>query len=96
MKKDLVNIKGLGEPKVDKIVEAAQKLVFAKSFCGADEMLVKMEKNRFKITTGSSVLDASLRGGIESGQITEFYGEFRSGKTQVRSSTASFVRGRRR
>ena len=36
-----------------------------------------------KITTGSKNLDAILGGGIETGSITEFYGEFRTGKTQL-------------
>ena len=35
------------------------------------------------ITTGSSVLDKTLAGGIESCGITEVYGEFWSGKTQL-------------
>lgn len=35
------------------------------------------------ITTGSSDLDKLLGGGIETGSITELFGEFRSGKTQL-------------
>ena len=35
------------------------------------------------ITTGSSELDALLKGGIETGSITEIFGEFRTGKTQL-------------
>ena len=37
----------------------------------------------FRLTTGSSELDAILGGGIESMSITEAFGEFRSGKTQL-------------
>lgn len=33
--------------------------------------------------TGAKQLDALLGGGIETGSITEFFGEFRSGKTQL-------------
>ena len=36
-----------------------------------------------KITTGSSNLDALLGGGIETKTITEFFGEYGSGKTQI-------------
>ncbi|KAF6149945.1 hypothetical protein GIB67_008666, partial [Kingdonia uniflora] len=36
-----------------------------------------------QITTGSRELDKVLEGGIETGSITEIYGEFRSGKTQL-------------
>lgn len=35
------------------------------------------------ISTGCKELDAVLEGGIETGAITEMYGEFRSGKTQL-------------
>jgi RecA/RadA recombinase len=43
------------------------------------------EKRRgiVKITTGSSALDGILGGGIESSSITELFGEFRTGKTQL-------------
>ncbi|CAB1117854.1 unnamed protein product [Ectocarpus sp. CCAP 1310/34] len=39
--------------------------------------------NQNKVHTGSKQLDALLGGGIETGSITEFFGEFRSGKTQL-------------
>lgn len=35
------------------------------------------------ITTGASGLDTILGGGIETGAITELYGEFRTGKSQI-------------
>lgn len=36
-----------------------------------------------KITTGAASLDAVLGGGLETGSITEVFGEFRTGKTQL-------------
>lgn len=36
-----------------------------------------------QLTTGSSELDRLLGGGIETGSITEIFGEFRTGKTQM-------------
>lgn len=36
-----------------------------------------------QLTTGSRELDKLLGGGIETGSITEIFGEFRSGKTQL-------------
>jgi RecA/RadA recombinase len=36
------------------------------------------------ISTGSSDLDNLLGGGVETGSLTEIFGEFRTGKTQVR------------
>lgn len=35
------------------------------------------------VTTGSRELDKLLGGGIETGSITELFGEFRTGKTQL-------------
>ena len=35
------------------------------------------------ITTGSKSLDTLLAGGIETGSITELFGEFRTGKSQI-------------
>ena len=40
-------------------------------------------RNIVKITTGSTALDNILGGGIESASITEAFGEFRTGKTQL-------------
>lgn len=35
------------------------------------------------ITTGSKNLDTVLGGGMETGSITELFGEFRTGKSQI-------------
>ena len=40
-------------------------------------------RNIFRLTTGSTELDKMLGGGIESMAITEAFGEFRTGKTQL-------------
>lgn len=40
-------------------------------------------KNIIKITTGSTSFDSILGGGIETSSITELFGEFRTGKTQL-------------
>lgn len=80
-KKDLVNIKGLSDAKVDKILEAASKLV-PMGFTSAKQMH-EQRAELISITTGSKELDAVLEGGIETGSITEVYGEFRSGKSQL-------------
>lgn len=88
MRKEIINVKGIGEAKVDKIIEAAHKTMGEKSFFTCEELLVKYETGRFKVPTGSSGLDLLLRGGIESGILTELYGEYRSGKTQICHSLA--------
>jgi len=51
-------------------------------FIRGDELL-KMRQNVLRLTTGSSMLDKLLGEGIESQSITEFYGEYGSGKSQI-------------
>merc|ERR1719160_1312928 len=48
----------------------------------AAEML-QMRQNMVQLATGSTQLDGLLHGGVETGQITEIFGEFRCGKTQL-------------
>ncbi|PHU13862.1 Meiotic recombination protein DMC1 -like protein, partial [Capsicum chinense] len=80
-KKNLTGIKGLSEAKVEKICEAAEKIVNFGYITGSDALLKR--KAVVKITTGSQALDELLGGGIETSAITEAFGEFRSGKTQL-------------
>ena len=40
-------------------------------------------KSLVTLTTGSTELDKLLEGGIETGSLTEVFGEFRTGKTQL-------------
>lgn len=72
---------GLGEATAQKLIEAARKSLEIR-FMPADE-LAKIHALRRKITTGCSSLDNLLEGGIETQSITEFYGEFGSGKSQI-------------
>ncbi|ETW37114.1 meiotic recombinase Dmc1 [Plasmodium falciparum Palo Alto/Uganda] len=81
-KKELCNVKGISEAKVDKILEVASKIENCSSFITANELVQKRSKV-LKITTGSTVFDQTLGGGIESMCITELFGENRCGKTQV-------------
>uniref|UniRef100_A0A8C4GR81 G1 to S phase transition 1 n=1 Tax=Dicentrarchus labrax TaxID=13489 RepID=A0A8C4GR81_DICLA len=80
-RKALCNIKGLSEAKVEKIKEAAGKMLNI-GFQTAFEYSAK-RKQVFHITTGSQEFDKLLGGGIESMAITEAFGEFRTGKTQL-------------
>ncbi|KAL5205779.1 hypothetical protein ABZP36_033988 [Zizania latifolia] len=84
-KKSLTGIKGLSEAKVDKICEAAEKLVVCALSLGCLVIifLILKRKSVVRITTGSQALDELLGGGIETLCITEAFGEFRSGKTQL-------------
>ena len=81
-KKDLCNIRGLSDAKVEKIQEAARKLTDA-GFMSATDFMKKKLSTRFHLTTGAANVDKLLGGGIESSSITELFGEFRCGKTQI-------------
>lgn len=56
--------------------------ILSKDFVSAKE-LFKKRQNIERITTGAKSLDDLLGGGVETGAVTEFYGEFGSGKSQV-------------
>lgn len=80
-RRNLVKIKGLSEVKVEKIKEAANKLVKV----GFVPATVQMDLRQkvISISTGSKQLDSILGGGIMTMSITEVFGEFRCGKTQM-------------
>jgi len=68
-------------------VIGAQKLlrdskVIEKEFLTADVALEK-RKSMLRCSTGSKTLDELLLGGLETQAVTEFYGEFGSGKSQI-------------
>ncbi|KAI9142668.1 putative DNA repair protein RAD51 [Paraphysoderma sedebokerense] len=80
-KKSIIAIKGISEAKADKILLEASKLV-PMGFTTATEFHQRRSE-LIHITTGSKELDKLLGGGFETGSITEIFGEFRTGKTQL-------------
>lgn len=80
-KKELTNVKGINEAKIEKILDVVKKIE-NHGFMSGNEVAIK-RKNVVKITTGSPLLDDLLGGGIETMSITEAFGEFRTGKTQL-------------
>jgi DNA repair protein RadA len=77
-------------------VIAAQKLlrdskVLEKEFVTADAALEK-RRSMLRCSTGSIALDDLLLGGIETQAVTEFYGEFGSGKSQVCHTLCAIAR----
>lgn len=79
--KTLLAIKGLSEQRCEKLKRASKELV-GMGFCSAHEYLEARE-NLIRFTTGSCQLDRLLAGGVETGNLTELFGEFRTGKTQL-------------
>lgn len=72
---------GIGEKKALAIIGVARSTISV-SFVRADELL-RMRQNVLRLTTGSKALDGLLGGGLETQTITEFYGAYGSGKSQV-------------
>ena len=73
--------------RAEKIIVNAYNLLKEKGlveedFVTADYLLEKVSKRKY-ITTGSKNMDILLKGGVVTGAVTEFYGEFGSGKTQL-------------
>ena len=83
-KRKLEQVKGISSAKAEKIQEAATKLVGTdRSFQTAKDLQAQRDQNVYRVTTGCVELDEILGGGVESGSITELYGEWRCGKTQL-------------
>src|SRR5919109_2051391 len=75
---------------------AAQKLlrdsnVLEKEFITADAALEK-RRSMLRCSTGSAALDDLLLGGVETQAVTEFYGEFGSGKSQICHTLCAMAR----
>ncbi|MFX1364053.1 MAG: DNA repair and recombination protein RadA [Promethearchaeota archaeon] len=72
---------GIGEKTAEKIIKVAQDIE-KMGFKSAD-IIWEKRKVLNKLSTGSQNLDDLLYGGIEPGAVTEVFGEFRTGKTQL-------------
>ncbi|CAI2176665.1 4750_t:CDS:10 [Funneliformis geosporum] len=80
-RRNLCKIKGLSEAKVDKLKETASKLQSASFMTGTEYSQIRLKV--MHISTGSKALDSLLGGGVPTMSITEAFGEFRTGKTQI-------------
>ena len=78
---ELEEIGGLGHGTAVKIINVCRNALDMGFETGNDVM--KRREQAKKIATGSKELDALLGGGIETQSITEVYGKYGSGKTQV-------------
>ncbi len=72
---------GISEKKALDVIRAARSTL-ALTFMRADE-LMRMRQTVMRLTTGSKAIDEVLAGGLETQTITEFYGEYGSGKSQL-------------
>ncbi|KAM9917358.1 hypothetical protein OXX59_009390, partial [Metschnikowia pulcherrima] len=76
-KKALLTVKGISEAKADRVSQEAARLV-PMGFTTASEFHSRRSE-LICLTTGSKQLDTLLGGGVETGSITEVFGEFRTG-----------------
>jgi DNA repair protein RadA len=79
---DLVATAEVGEATAAKIIQAAREAADIGGFESGDQVFER-RKLVGKLTTGAQTLNDLLAGGIETQSITEFYGEFGCGKTQI-------------
>lgn len=79
---ELASIAEIGESTAQKIINAARQAADVGGFETGD-LVLERRKLVGKLSFGTKAFDDLLGGGIESQAITEFYGEFGSGKTQV-------------
>ena len=79
---ELVATAEIGEATAAKIINSARDAADIGGFETGDKILERRQ-GIGKLTTGSKSLDDLLGGGIETQAMTEFYGEFGSGKTQI-------------
>jgi DNA repair protein RadA len=79
---ELVAAAEIGEATSAKIINSAREAAEIGGFETGDKILGRRLEIG-KLTTGSSSFDDLLGGGLETQALTEFYGEFGSGKTQL-------------
>jgi len=72
---------GLGDKTTVKLIKACMDKLNI-GFKSAEDIW-EHRKNIARVTTSSQELDDLLGGGLETGCVTEFFGEFRTGKTQI-------------
>ena len=72
---------GISEKRAAEIISAARQAIET-SWVTAKQ-LAELKKTVGRITTGSKSLDRLLGGGVETQSITEFFGEYGSGKSQL-------------
>lgn len=85
----MLEVKGITEARYLSLVEAAGKVSDLHS--GKFRTAVQLREEhagRFRISTGSKELDAALGGGVETKMLTEVFGEYRTGKSQLCATLA--------
>jgi DNA repair protein RadA len=80
--KVLAEVAEIGESTAVKIIAAAKQAADVGGFETGD-LILERRRNIHKLTSSSKAFDELMGGGLETQAITEFFGEFGSGKTQM-------------
>ncbi len=83
----VAGIDGLGDKTAKKLIWNARNALGMTEFISAE----KINDNVEYITTGSSGLNKILGGGFQTGKLTEVYGPFKSGKTNLAHTISGTV-----
>ncbi|MBD3253789.1 MAG: DNA repair and recombination protein RadA [Candidatus Lokiarchaeota archaeon] len=83
----VADIRGLGDKTAQKLIWNARNALGMTDFVKA----VDIDENVEYFTTGSSELDRILGGGFQTGKLTEVFGAFKSGKTNLAHTIAVTV-----
>ena len=80
---EICEISGISDGIALKIIAAAKERAqdLVRWYRGLE--IMERRQNLPRVTTGSKEFDDMIGGGLEAGSITEFYGEFGSGKSQI-------------
>ncbi|HME87279.1 MAG TPA: DNA repair and recombination protein RadA, partial [Candidatus Nanoarchaeia archaeon] len=78
---ELIDASGVSETVARKMINSSRDMLDM-GFESGNDVLKRREKV-VRITTGTKSFDAMMSGGFETGAITECFGEFGSGKTQI-------------
>ncbi|KAK4853314.1 hypothetical protein QYF36_007029 [Acer negundo] len=81
-RKNFCKLRESVKQKLTRLLKQASSKLVPLGFTSASQLHAQ-RLEIIQITSGSRELDKVLEGGIETGSITEIYGEFRSGKTQL-------------
>ena len=88
--KNLADLADIGEAVAVKVIAAAKKAADLGGFETGD-MVLERRQNIGKLTTASKAFNSLMGGGFETQAITELFGEFGSGKTQIAHQCAVTV-----
>jgi len=79
--KEISDLSGMTESAANKAIVAARNSLDMGFISGTE--LLERRKNIQKLTTGSKSVDELIGGGLETQSVTESFGEFGSGKSQI-------------